>query len=222
MKRRAGNYAAERMPPRTLTPAEQKRLLDVSGKYSETFRDHVIFSVALGTGLREAEVAALDLGDLYDTRHGIKVRRRILLRSFKGKIGPQATQQAFIPDQAVQRLRHFWHWKRIQGEGMGPDDPVFVVKREGAGVASWRKRKGRISTRTLRNLCAIWSRRAGFDQPFNFHQLRHTSLTNLYRATGGDIRKVQIHARHADITSTMIYTHPSDAEMLDAVRRLPS
>ena len=33
----------------------------------------------------------------------------------------------------------------------------------------------------------LWQGRAGFDRTFNFHSLRHTSLTNAYRATR-DIR----------------------------------
>lgn len=50
-------------PPRTLTELEQATPLEVNGEHRDGFRDHVIFAVALGTGLREHEIAALDVGD---------------------------------------------------------------------------------------------------------------------------------------------------------------
>ena len=39
-------------PPRTLTELEQKLLLKTTGEHRDGFRDHVIISLALGTGLR--------------------------------------------------------------------------------------------------------------------------------------------------------------------------
>jgi hypothetical protein len=50
--------AAIPRPPRTLTELEQATLLKVTGERRDGFRDHVIFAVALGTGLREHEIAA--------------------------------------------------------------------------------------------------------------------------------------------------------------------
>jgi hypothetical protein len=69
--------AAIPRPPRTLTELEQATPLKVTGDHRDGFRDHVIFAVALGTGLREHEIAALDVGDVLH-EHG-RVRRRIAL-----------------------------------------------------------------------------------------------------------------------------------------------
>ena len=52
-------------PPRTLTAAEQTALLRTSGQHVRGFRDHLMFSMALGTGLRCHELAALDVGDVF-------------------------------------------------------------------------------------------------------------------------------------------------------------
>ena len=60
------------------------------------FRDHVIFEVALGTGLREHEIAALDVGDVL--RDGGCVRHRIARRTFKRSGTDLATQEVFIAD----------------------------------------------------------------------------------------------------------------------------
>ena len=53
-------------PPRTLTELEQKLLLKTTGEHRDGYRDHVIISLALGTGLREHELLALDRGDVFD------------------------------------------------------------------------------------------------------------------------------------------------------------
>ena len=94
--------AALPRPPRTLTELEQGTLLKVTGKHRSGFRDHVIFAVALGTGLREHGIAALDVGDvLHDDG---RVRRRIALRTFKRSSTESATQEVFIPDSLFYKL----------------------------------------------------------------------------------------------------------------------
>ena len=49
------------------------------------------------------------------------------------------------------------------------------------------------------------------------HTLRHTFATDLYRETK-NIRLVQKALGHADLTSTMIYTHIVDEELEEALR----
>jgi integrase len=63
------------LSPPTLTRSEQQALLEVSAAHP---RDHLIFSLALGTGLRLAEVVGLNVGDVF-TGDG-KPRSRIRLR----------------------------------------------------------------------------------------------------------------------------------------------
>jgi len=128
--------AAIPRPPRTLTELEQGMLLKVTGERRDGFRDHVIFAVALGTGLREHEIAALDVGDvLHDDG---RVRRRIALRTFKRSSTEPATQEVFIPDSLWYKLGKLVSWKRGQGESLEPAAPLFVSRRG-----------RRISTRTL-------------------------------------------------------------------------
>jgi len=66
---------------------------------------------------------------------------------------------------------------------------------------------------------AWWQRRAGFDRHYGFHQLRHSAVTNVYRASR-DLFLAQRFARHASPLTTVVYTHPSDEEMYDRVRDL--
>lgn len=201
-------YAATiRRPPRTLTEAEQARLLQVTGEHRDGFRDHVILAVALGTGLREHEIAALNVGDVL--HEDGRVRRRLVLRVFKRAAADPTPQEVFVPDSLWYKLTKFASWKRARGEGLEAEAPLFVSR-----IGE------RIATRTLRHLFGVWQRRAGFDRLFSFHSLRHSCLTNAYRTTR-DIRLVQRLARHKSVDTTTVYAGPSDEELLRVVRNLP-
>lgn len=198
--------AAVARTPRTLTAAEQARLLKVTGERRDGFRDHVIYSLALGTALREHEIAGLNVGDVVREDGG--VRRRIALRVFKRSVKDPSAQQIFLPDNCWRKVTKLIDWKRGNGESLDPSAPLFISRR---GT--------RIATRTLRYLFKVWQARAGFDQTFNFHSLRSTALTNVRRRDG--IEVAQRVARHKDINTTMIYAAPSDDDVLRSIRDLP-
>jgi len=201
------SYVESTHAPRTLTDAEQARLLKVTGEHARGFRDHVILSFALGTALREAELLALDVGDVFDADG--KARRRVRLRVFKRSNDDESMQEVVLPDPLRAKLEKLWRWKKQRGEGLEPDAPLFVSRR---GL--------RLSSRQLRNLFHVWQERAGFEREMSFHSTRHSSLTNVYRRTR-DIRLTQRVARHKSITSTIRYAGPSDEDVLRAVRDLP-
>ena len=218
------NYASTTTPPRTLTEMEQQRLLKVSGEHRDGFRDHVIFALALGAGLREHEIVALNVQDVLAFNaqlpagavggpaaagdEGQYVRRRVLLWKFKGSARAGGRQQEVIlSDQVRYKLQKYL--QQIRGRLL--IDPLF------------RSRKGqRLSTRQLRELFATWQQRAGFERRFRFHDLRHTYCTNVYRESGRDITQVQRLARHSRIETSLIYTHASDEEILATVKKLRS
>jgi site-specific recombinase XerC len=194
-------------PPRTLTELEQKLLLKVTGEHRDGFRDHVLISLALGTGLREHELLALDLGDVLDGDG--RAKRRVALRVFKRSADEPAVQEVVLPDLVRAKLEKLRAWKKREGESLAPDAPLFV------------SRLGRrLSARQLRENFATWQRRAGFERRLSFHALRHTACSTLYRRTK-DIRLTQRFARHKSILTTSIYAHPADEDMVRAVRELP-
>jgi site-specific recombinase XerC len=65
-----------------------------------------------------------------------------------------------------------------------------------------------------------WQIRAGFSRLYPFHSLRHCAVTNIYRASR-NLFLAQRFARHASPLTTTVYTHPSDEELIEGVRRLP-
>jgi site-specific recombinase XerD len=207
-------------PPRTLSDAEQAKLLKVSGAKKDDFRDHVILSVALGTGLREGEISKLTVGDVM--RADGKPKRSIQLRHYarKGKRRGKkptptddAAQIVHLPDGTYYKLEKFLRTK--DRNGIAPRelyaDALLFWSRQGEGI----------SVRRLRELFREWQIRAGFDNLYCFHELRHTAITNAYRHTR-DIRIAQRVARHARIDTTTRYEHASDQEVATATRGLPS
>jgi len=58
--------------------------------------------MALGTGLCEHELVALNVGDVFDA-HG-KARRRIVLRVFKGADRTNSSQDVLVPEGLRTKL----------------------------------------------------------------------------------------------------------------------
>jgi integrase len=71
--------------------------------------------------------------------------------------------------------------------------------------------------RRVQSIFVHWQRVAEFEAIYNFHTLRHTAITNVYRATK-DLFLTQRFARHANPITTVAYTHPSDEELYSAIR----
>jgi integrase/recombinase XerC len=199
-------YSVARQP-RTLTELERKLLLKVSGEHRTGWRDHVLMSLAFGTGLRQHELLALDVGDVFDDAG--RAKRRLVLRVFKRSAADPAVQEVVLPELARAKLQKFRTWKQQEDESLAPDAPLFV------------SRLGRrLSARQVRHAFGVWQARAGFDRRLSFHATRHTACSNLYRATK-DLKVVQRFARHKSIVTTSIYAHPSDDDLVKAVRDLP-
>jgi integrase/recombinase XerC len=189
------------LSPQTLTEAEQRRLRRATAAHP---RDHLIFSLALGTGLRLAELVGLDFGDVFfpdgAPRGRVRLRREVAKRHRAGDV--------FLPDALVPKLRGFWSYKVSCGESLAPAAPLFCSHR-------WR----RLSKRRVQVLFRAWQVIAGFDRLYPFHALRHTAVTNVYRASR-DLFLAQRFARHASPLTTVAYTHVSDGELFASVRAL--
>jgi Phage integrase family len=106
------------LSPPTLTREEQRSLLEASASHP---RDHLIFSVALGTGLRLGEIVGLNVGDMFfpDGRP----KSRIRLRADIAKYGRAA--DVFLPSALMRKLEAFWAYKVARRERLDPAAPLF-------------------------------------------------------------------------------------------------
>jgi site-specific recombinase XerD len=203
-----GSFASNTTkPPRTLTEREQRLLLKATGEHRDGYRDHVIYAMALATGLREHELVALDVGDVFDGDG--RARRRVTLRVFKGSRDDGTSQEILLSDSVRAKLERFRIWKARKHESMGQTAPLFVSLR---GT--------RLSTRQVRHGFAVWQERVGFDRHMSFHALRHAACSAVYRKSK-DIRLTQRFARHKSILTTAIYSHPTDDDLARIVAELP-
>src|SRR6059036_2757616 len=106
------------LSPPTLTQSEQKGILAATAGNP---RVHLIYSLALGTGLRLAEIVGLNVGDLFFPDGTPRTRVRIRPEIAKGG----RAGDVFLPDALVEKLRTFWAHKVRRREGTGPVDPLF-------------------------------------------------------------------------------------------------
>jgi integrase len=189
------------LSPPTLTEGEVVAILAATSTHP---RDHLIYSLALGTGLRLAELVGLNVGDVYAADGTPRSRVRIRPEIAKGG----RTGDIFLPDALVPKLRKFWAYKRLGGEETGHQDSLFCSQS-----------RVRISKRRVQFAWRQWQVKAGFDRLYSFHAIRHTAVTNVYRASR-DLFLAQRFARHVSPLTTTVYTHPSDEEMYQRVRGL--
>jgi len=201
------NWCRETVPmshlsPQTLTHDEQKAVLRATRR---DLRDHLIYSLALGTGLRLAEIVGLNVGEVYSPDGRPKNRRRLRREIAKnGRAG-----DVFLPDALVVKFRRFLRHKATRREGLRPEDPLFCSQT-----------RSRISPRRVQFAFRTWQVKAGFDRLYPFHSLRHTAVTEVYRRSR-DLFLAPSFARHVSPLTTKVYTRPSDQEIWESVRRLP-
>ena len=61
---------------------------------------------------------------------------------------------------------------------------------------------------------------AGFSSHHSIHTLRHTYETNLYKASGYNLRMVQKQLGHSNITTTTVYSDVLSKDLEEAVENL--
>lgn len=164
-------------------------------------RDAAMMELVYASGLRVSELVTLPLADV--NLHGGFVR-------VTGKGGK--TRLVPLGAAAAQRI----------GQYLENDRPTFV--RDPAERALFLTDRGGPMTRQ-----AFWklirghAARAGIRIPgagVSPHKLRHSFATHLVE-NGADLRAVQAMLGHADIATTQIYTHVSQARMIEHVRKHP-
>ena len=189
------------LSPQTLTRGEQRAILRATARNR---RDHLIYSLALGTALRLAELVGLNVGDVYGPDGKPKGRLRLRPEIAKGG----RSGDVFLPHALLVKFRRFWRHKATRREGLRPDAPLFCSQS-----------RCRISPRRVQFAFRTWQVKAGFDRLYPFHALRHTAVTEVYRRSK-DLFLAQRFPRHVSPLTTTVYTHPSDQELRQGLRGL--
>lgn len=181
--------------PHTLDADSMAQLLDGTAGSSNDdrlmVRDCAIYELIYSAGLRLAEVAALNVGDV----DGSTTELRVTGKGAKTRIVPVGR----LARAAVAR------WLTHRAKLTGIEQSALFVSRRGT----------RLSHRAIQQRLRDRAQQQGLNQPVHPHMLRHAFATHLLESSG-DLRAVQELLGHADISTTQIYTH-LDFQRLAAV-----
>lgn len=178
--------AAPRAPrrlPATLDVDQTARLLDAQPGSWEDLRDRAIMELFYSSGLRLAELCALDCGDL-------DLPAALVTVTGKGA----RTRTVPVGRLAVAAVGE-WLGARA-GCARASHCPALFVTRRGT----------RIGVRAVQKRLAKHARERGLGQHLHPHMLRHSFATHLLESSG-DLRSVQEMLGHANLATTQIYTH---------------
>jgi len=166
--------------PKLLDTDQTAQLLNFTPKNPLDLRDAAMIELFYGSGLRLAELVALDVKDL-DLDEG-----------FVTVIGKgRKVRQVPLGSFCIVALREYL----AQRGRVDPSAPVFAARGD-----------TRISRRTVQQRLRILSRRQLGTNAVHPHMLRHSFASHLLESSG-DLRAVQELLGHTDIATTQIYTH---------------
>jgi len=174
-----------------LSPVE----VEAVARAAETAQDAALITVAAFAGLRMGEARALRWGDFDFARQTIFVRWNYTAGE-RGRAKSGMVRSVPLIDQAATALDRLSRREHLTA----PDDLVF-----GSAVGDFLD-DGIIRRAFYAALDgAGLGERRNSDDPFVFHDLRHTFGTLAVQA--GPLTDVQGYMGHADIQTTMLYVH---------------
>jgi integrase/recombinase XerC len=172
--------------PKVLSPDEANRLLEVAAAESPDLlliRDHAMFELFYSSGLRLAELAALDLTCLEDVAAG---EVRVLGKRSKLRIVP-------VGEKAREAIAA-WAVRRAE-LAEAAETALFVGQRG-----------NRLGVRMIQLRLKQRALLQGLPTGVHPHMLRHSFASHVLQSSG-DLRAVQEMLGHASIASTQVYTH---------------
>lgn len=173
---------AKRRLPHTLDADQLGRLLELPGDAPLDRRDRAIMELFYSSGLRLAELVALNIQDMQQPDDLLEVVGKGS-KSRRVPIGRFART-------AVDR------WLEVRGKVARPMEPALFVSQRGT----------RLSPRSVESRLRQRAIEQGMPRHVHPHMLRHSFASHLLESSG-DLRAVQELLGHADIATTQIYTH---------------
>ncbi len=166
-------------------------------------RDHALLETLFSTGLRVAELAALNCDQLR-----IKNETHDLEIAVVGKGSKIRT--VYFSERAVKAIRQY----RAQRQDM--DDALFINYKRGAAKSTASRR---LTVKSIEDIVKKYVIISGLPVMATPHTLRHSFATDLLNQ-GVDLRTVQEFLGHSNIATTQIYTHVTNKQLRDIHRRV--
>jgi len=177
-------------------------------------------SLLYGSGLRLMECVRLRVKDLDFARlqltvrggKGDKDRVTMLPPSLVGPLRRQLERVKALHEMDVREgcgrvyLPHALARKYTNADREWCWQYVFPASRRSVDPRSGREQRHHIAETALQKAMKAAVRTAAVEKPGSYHTLRHSFATHLLEG-GYDIRTIQELMGHADVATTMIYTH---------------
>jgi site-specific recombinase XerD len=199
-----------KLPERSIdliTPTELGRLMSATeGADLKSLRDKAILELLFSTGLRVSELCALD-SDIDLSRDELSVRG-------KG----DKVRVVFLSQDAKDSVSAYMKARKDMEEALFVNIPPQPKEGE---EKTTKRTPGRLTPRSIERMIKIYAAKAGITKKVTPHVLRHSFATDLL-SNGADLRSVQQLLGHANISTTQIYTHVTDAHLRDVHKRFHS
>ena len=184
--------------PKHLTLENSLELLSSVDGANER-RDYCILTLFLNCGLRLSELCGLNLSDI--SSDGIM--------TVTGKGNKE--RAVYLNDSCLSAVKAYL--------AVRPNEGIVATDRNALFIS---RNHRRISPKTVQHIVKIHLAKAGLGgMGFSTHKLRHTAATLMYQHGNVDIRVLKDILGHANLGTTQIYTHVSDAQIKRAVDANP-
>jgi len=191
-------------PDKFLTDEESKKLrrmceeaaiIAKSKGNQMAVRNRLIIEMALGTGLRVSELANLKIDDI----HIRKGQNSLIVNNGKG----DKHRVVGFNNKLKTLIQEYLDYRKSMSSYLFASERGEKMTRFGVG-------------RVFKTMAA----KAGLDSKHSIHTLRHTYATNLYKASGYNLRMVQKQLGHSSITTTTVYSDVLNKDLEDALENL--
>lgn len=173
---------------------EKAKLYSQSRGRQRGVRDHAIIELALGTGLRVAEISDLKIEDLHLRREA-----SLIVRSGKGG--------------KMREVRFSSRLKDIIKDYLDYRD-------SNSDYLFYTGHSDKMSVSALQQVFKKYAREAGLSEKYSIHCCRHSYAVNLFAASGYNLKLVQHQLGHASITTSSVYLSVQNEQLNDAVEKL--
>ncbi|MFZ2071421.1 MAG: tyrosine-type recombinase/integrase [Halobacteriota archaeon] len=186
------------MPKRAPDPITEDELNKILDAAIVNERDYLILRLLARTGIRIGELYGVNKEG--ERRYGIQKKdidfrnKRLWVYSLKQR---KYVRREVLADDATTVLLQRYT------EKMKPEDYVFRS----------------ISYRQIQRLPKKYAHSVGIEKNVSCHTFRHFFITNSWRK-GIDIARLQYLAGHADLKTTMIYTHVTTEDVEKKYREI--
>lgn len=207
-----------KIPERSIDIISQKELLrlleapllNIKEDSIKAYRDKAILELLFSTGLRVSELCSLT-SDLDLNQDQFSIRGK------GGKV-----RVVFLSDEAKKSLKKYMDLRKDMEEALFVQVGREINSKDKKESKNTKiKYTGALTRRSVERVVKEYAIKAGITKKVTPHVIRHCFATDLL-GNGADIRSVQVMLGHSNISTTQIYTHVTDKQLLEVHKKFHS